>query len=186
VEDKIVASAVIDPKLNTPFFRKTETSLPWHIVVHDDGTLEDAIDDTIDAEDLVRVEHTAHCVSTHRGEHSMAFSEAVAREEGVILTISGGLPAYTGELTVSIDGKGQYECAFTAEPKVPTPAFKWKIKNKALRLRSDKMKPGSRLYGWISVEFEETDGTANTARTYKIEGHFKPVIQSPAANIKND
>jgi hypothetical protein len=51
----------------------------------------------------------------HQGEHVMAFSKAVARDGGVMLTISGSLPAYTGELTVTIDAKGQFKCAFTAE-----------------------------------------------------------------------
>jgi hypothetical protein len=51
-----------------------------------------------------------------------------------------------------------------------------------MRLKSNKMEPGTRFHGWLSVEFEETDG-ATLARTYKIEGFFKPVIQSATSDL---
>jgi hypothetical protein len=168
-EDKIVATATMDPKLDTPFFHKIETSFPWHVVVHEDGSLEDTTDGSIDADDLRRIEHTAHCISSHQGEHIMEFSDASARNGGV-------------KLIISIDASLRYECTFQARYPSATPTLNWKISKKELRLKSDKMKPGSRLCGWISVEFEETDSATAAARTHKIEGHFKPVIQGAAAN----
>ncbi len=43
-------------------------------------------------------------------------------------------------------------------------------------------KPGTRLLGWLSVEFEEitTLKGKETRRSYKIEGYVKPVIQAAA------
>jgi hypothetical protein len=37
---------------------------------------------------------------------------------------------------------------------------------------------GSRIFGWLSVAFDEIDSTANVTRHYKIEGYFKPVLQN--------
>jgi len=110
----------------------------------------------------------------------MELCEAVATADGVSLTISGGMPAYASDLTVTINANGKFTCAFWAVYPAPTSPLRWKITKKALKLRSLAFEPGSRLHGWISVEFEEIDITANeTPRSFRIEGHFKPVVLDP-------
>lgn len=141
-QDLIVATTRIVPKLDTPFFHKTETSLNWWISEDDSGKLENTMGEGITAEDLVRIEHTAACVSTHQGEHRMNFCEAVAKEDGAVLQFSGGMPAYASALTVRLDAKGGYECSFTVTYPGPRPPLETK-----------------------------------RAKSYKIEGYFKPVLQ---------
>jgi biopolymer transport protein ExbD len=175
-EDKLVAEAVLDPTLDSDFFGQTETRRqPW-IVEHSDGHLEDAMDGTIDADDLLLVERTANCSSTHQGEHAMDFCDAVKSADGLKLEFWGGLPAYIGFLTVRVDAKRQFTCEFKADyPSSPTP-LRWVVRKKVMKLKDAIGEPGSRLRGWISVEFDEIDINSGAVESYKIEGFFKPVI----------
>jgi hypothetical protein len=176
-KDPIAASADVQPRLNSPGVRSSKWSYPWWIIVHDSGRLEDTLDGVIDADDRRRIEHTANCLSTHQGEHAMEFCDAVAAEDGVVLTLSGGLPAYAGALGVSIDAKLNYTCSFEAVYPAPTNRLTWEIKKKELRLKSREFRPGSRIFGWLSVTFEEIDAATDFRKSYKIEGYFKPVLQ---------
>ena len=186
-EDKLVAEAVLDPTLDSDFFGQTETRRqPW-IVEHSDGSLEDAMDGKVDADDLLLVERKANCSSTHQGEHAMDFCDAVKSADGLKLEFWGGLPAYFGFLTVRVDAKRQFTCEFKADyPSSPTP-LRWVVRKKAMKLKNAIGEPGSRLRGWISVEFDEIDMTSGSVKRYKIEGFFKPVIlNAPDAALEND
>jgi len=177
-DDAIPGVAAIVPKLDCKFFNTTETSYQSWIVEHDDGTLENTMGGTISSDELLRVEHTAQCTSSHQGKHAMEYCDAVATGDGVKLMICGGMPAYASDLTVTIHAKRDFTCAFSAVYPAPTNPLRWKVTRKALKLKSTGMEPGSRLHGWISVEFEEIDDKAKESHSYKIEGYFKPVIQS--------
>ena len=175
-EDKLVAEAVLDPTLNSEFFGRTETRWQSWIVEHSDGSLEDATDGKVDADDLLLVERTATCSSTHKGEHAMDFCDAVKTADGLKLEFSGGFPAYFGFLTVRVDANRQFTCEFKADyPSSPTP-LRWVVRKKAMKLKDAIGEPGSRLRGWISVEFDEIDVNSGAVESYKIEGFFKPVI----------
>lgn len=183
--DALSASAVIDATLDSDFFRSIQSSYPWHIIEHDDGHLEDTIaGGTANRKTVSKIEHSASCISTHQGEHLMPFCEATQRGQGVDLVITGGMPAYASMLTVKIDAKKQITCAFEATYPMTIPGEKlqWRITKKALRMKSEEFKPGTRLLGWLSVEFEEitTLNEETTRKSYKIEGYFKPVIQTAA------
>lgn len=175
-EDKLEAEAVLDPTLDSDFFGQTETlRQPW-IVEHSDGSLEDAVDGKVDADDLLLVERTANCSSTHQGEHAMDFCDAVKSTDGLKLEFWGGLPAYIGILTVRVDANRQFTCEFKADyPSSPAP-LRWVVRKKAMKLKDAIGEPGSRIRGWISVEFDEIDVNSGAVDSYKIEGYFKPVI----------
>ncbi len=175
-EDKLEAEAVLDPTLSSEFFSKTETRRqPW-IVEHSDGNLEDAMDGKIDADDILLVERTANCTSTHQGEHAMDFCDAIKSADGLKLEFWGGLPAYVGLLTVRVEAKRQFTCEFKADyPSSPAP-LRWVVRKKAMKLKDVIGEPGSRIRGWISVEFDEIDVNSGAVESYKIEGYFKPVI----------
>ena len=179
-EDGVSASATIAPKLDSPLFHETKTSLNWWIVESESGEIVDTIDGEIGPDDLVRIEHTASCTSTHQGEHLMKFCDAIREGEGVRLSLSGGMPAYASSLSVTIEPSLAFRCDFSATYPAPTSSLRWKITKKEFRLRSRDFTPGHRLHGWISVTFEETEGAAQP-KTYKIEGYIKPVIQHKAA-----
>ncbi len=176
-EDGIAGVAAVVPKLDCAFFKTTKTSHDWHIVEHE-GSLENTFGEGISAGDLLLIEHTASCKSSHQGEHLMEFCDAVATKDGVKLMIFGGMPAYASDMTVTFDAKLNFTCAFSAVYPAPTGPLQWRITKKTLKLKSDKVEAGNRIYGWVSVEFEERDNTAQKPRTYKIEGYFKPFIQS--------
>lgn len=181
--DSIAGVAEIVPKLDCEFFKTTKTSRPWHIVEHE-GRLENTMGG-IAAEDLLLIELTAHCTSTHQGEHLMQLCDAVKTKDGVKLEISGGMPAYASGISVTIDAKLNFICDFSAVYPDYSGPLQWKITKKTLKLKSDKIEVGSRIYGWVSVEFEERDNAAQKPRTYKIEGYFKPFIQSLPEDEKN-
>ncbi len=176
-EDSIAGVAAVQPKLDCAFFKTVTTSRPWHIVEHD-GSIENTAGDGISAEDLLLIELTANCTSSHQGEHLMEFCDAVATNDGVRLVISGGMPAYASDMTVTIDAKLNFKCTFSAVYPDYSGPLQWKVTKKTLKLKSAKLDPGTRIYGWISVEFEERDNAAQKPRTFKIEGYFKPFIQS--------
>ncbi|MFN5961921.1 MAG: hypothetical protein ACK5CW_10600 [Verrucomicrobiota bacterium] len=179
-DDGVSASATIAPKLDSPLFRETKTSLNWWIVESESGTIEDTTDGEIGPDDLVRIEHTASCTSTHQSEHLMEFCDAVRDGDGIRLSLRGGMPAYASSLSVTIERSLAFRCDFSATYPAPTAPLRWKISKKELRLRSRDFAPGQRLYGWVSVTFEETDGVGEP-KTYKIEGYIKPVIQHKPA-----
>jgi hypothetical protein len=177
---------MLDSSLDSDFFRSKQSSYPWHIIEHEDGHLEDTIaGGPANRQSVSKIEHTANCISTHQGEHLMSFCDATQRGQGVDLVITGGMPAYVSMLTVKIDEKKQITCAFEATYPMTIPGenLQWRITKKAFRLKSDPFKSGTRLFGWLSVEFEEitTLKGQTTRKTYKIEGYVKPVIQPAAA-----
>jgi len=182
-EDNLVGVAAVVPKLDSRLFKTTKTSYHWQIVEDDDGNLENTFGGQITAEDLLRIEHTADCTSSHQGKHLMEFCDAVATADGVNLTISGGMPAYASDIAVSINAKLEFKCLFSAVYPGPTGPLHWKVTKKALKLKSANLKSGTRLRGWISVEFEEKDDTSKETHTYNIEGYFKPVIQTPQGDV---
>ena len=110
----------------------------------------------------------------------MEFCDAIREGEGVRLSLSGGMPAYASSLSMTIDPSLAFRCDFSATYPAPSAALRWKITKKELRLRSRDFAPGHRLFGWISVTFEETDEAAQP-KTYTIEGYIKPVIQHNAS-----
>ena len=176
-EDAIVSTATVVPKLDTRFFHTTETSFHWWILEDETGHLQNTMGDSIDADDLVRIEHTANCVSSHQGKHVMNLCEAVATADGAVLEFAGGMPAYASNLSITIGPKMSYKCSFAAVYPRLTNALKWKITKKELKLKRADLANGSRVYGWLSVSFDETDSEANVTKSYKIEGYFKPVLQ---------
>ncbi len=183
--DPLTVSAVIDATLDSDFFRSKQSSYPWHILEHDDGHLEDTIaGGPANRKTVSKIEHTANCISTHQGKHLMSFCEATQRGQGVDLVITGGMPAYASMLTLKLDEKKQITCAFEATYPMTIPGEKlqWRITKKAFRMKNEGFKPGTRLFGWLTVEFEEitTIKGKETRRSYNIEGYLKPVIQ-PAA-----
>jgi hypothetical protein len=177
-EDSVIGAAAIVPILDCNFFKTTVTSYHWWIVGEKSGKLEDTTDQTIDPDDLLRVEHTAQCSSTHQGKHLMEYCDAVATADGVKMMIWGGLPAFDSDLTVAIDAKRNFTCSFNAVYPAQTNHLRWKVTKKVLKLKSTKLEAGTRIYGWISVEFDEIDGKTAETHSYKVEGFFKPVIQS--------
>lgn len=181
-DDSVAAKATIVPKLDSPLFHETKTSLNWWIVESESGAVEDTTDGEIEPADLVRIEHTASCTSTHQGEHLMEFCDAVRDGESIRLSLSGGMPAYASSLSVSIEKSLAFRCDFSATYPALTPPLRWKITKKELRLRSRDIAPGHRVFGWISVTFEETEAVKGAQpKTYKIEGYIKPVIQHKPA-----
>lgn len=176
-EDPVGSVATIVPKLDSPLYRETKASLNWWIVESESGVLEDTTDGEIGPDDLVRIEHTANCTSTHQGEHLMEFCDAVREGDRIHLSLSGGMPAYDSSLSVTIDSDLKFRCSFSATGPAPANVTRWKITKKELRLRSRDFTPGHRLFGWISITFEELADADGQPKSYKIEGYIKPVIQ---------
>lgn len=176
-EDSISSVATVVPKLDSPLYHETKTSLNWWIIEDESGALEDTTDGEIGSDDLVRIEHTASCTSTHQGEHLMEFCNAVREGETIHLSLSGGLPAYASSLSIIIDPDLKFQCSFSANYPSSTSTLRWKVTKKEFRLRSRDFSPGHRLFGWISVTFEEFDGSDSQPKLHKIEGYIKPIIQ---------
>lgn len=187
-DDPITAVAIVEPTLDSAFFRSKEGSYPFHIIEHDDGHLENTLGGKVRAEDAVKIQHTAKCVSSHQGEHLMSFCSAESFEGGLLLKVTGGLPAYASSLTVRIGKDKDLKCGFVATypMRIPGEKLTWKITRKTFKMTSDHFKAGVRLLGWLSVEFEETCtiGDKTTSRSHKIEGYVKPEIRKAAPNPK--
>jgi len=181
--DQIISVAVVDPTLDSDFFRADDGSYPAHIVEHEDGHLENTLGNTVSKEEATKIEHTAKCLSSHQGEHLMSFCDAPQLDKGLMLEVAGGLPAYASSLTVRIGNDKSLTCRFTAAYPVIVSGetLTWTITKKTLKMTSDRFTPGERLLGWLSVEFDETstiDGKA-IIKSHKIEGYVKPVISKP-------
>ncbi len=178
-EDLLLSSVQIIPELDSPFFVTIEKSYPWYIIDHGEGKLEDTSDGSVEAEDRVQVEHTAKCVSSHQGEHEMNFCDARSDGDITKLHIWGGLPAYASSLRITIDDDLKVLCSFEATYPAPNNGFRWRITKKEIQLRDRNIDKNGRLYGWISVQFEEgweKDGTIIWT-PYTIEGYIKPVVR---------
>lgn len=186
--DEIIAKASVEPDLDSDFFRSKEASYQSHIVVHEDGSLENTLGGKVSRKDAVKIEHTAKCLSSHQGEHVMSYCDAELVDGGLMLFLTGGLPAYASRLTLRIDAEKNLKCRFEAvyPMTIPGEKLEWKITKKAFRMKSGDFKTGTRMLGWLSVEFEESC-TVNgkvTRKNHKIEGYVKPVI--PKANPHSD
>jgi hypothetical protein len=187
--DQIVSVAIVDPTLDSDFFRAKDGSYPFYIVEHEDGHLENTLGGEVSKEEATKIEHTAKCVSSHQGEHLMSFCDAQQLDGGgLLLEVAGGLPAYASALTLQIGKDKSLKCMFYARYPMFTPGEKltWKITKKTFKMTSDSFKAGERLLGWLSVEFEETctiDGKV-TSKSHKIEGYVKPVIRKLASDSR--
>lgn len=175
-EDKVEAKAVIEPELNSSFFKVTTTSFDSMIVESEDGSIENTGSDTISEQDLLRIEHTAQCRTDHQGDHEMHLGRARVTVDGVELSIFGGAPAFSGILDVLISPDLSYTCSFRANYVAADARLRWRILKKTLRLKHEPRKVGQRLYGWISVIFEEEDTKSGAKKVNKVEGYIKPVI----------
>ena len=186
--DQIVSVAVVDPTLNSDFFRAKDGSYPFYIVEHEDGHLENTQGDKVSKEEATKIEHTAKCLSSHQGEHLMSFCDAQQFDGGLLFEVTGGLPAYASSLTLRIGKDQSFTCRFAATyPRsVPGEKLTWTITKKTFKMTSASFTAGERLLGWLSVGFEETctiDGKV-TSKSHKIEGYVKPVISKPASDRK--
>jgi len=178
-EDSIIGVAADGSELDCNLFKTTITSYRFGMLEDRDGGVENTFGGQITAEDLMRIEHTADCISSHQGDHLMEFCDAVATKDRVMMNITGGLPAYASHLTITINKKLEFKCFFSAVYPAPNVAVHWKVTKKALKLKATDFNAGKRLRGWISVEFDEIDKITKETHAYKIEGFFKPVIQTP-------
>jgi hypothetical protein len=177
--DDLIGRVIVDPNLDSSFFRTTQSSYPWHIVEHEDGSIEDTFGGEVSKKDLKKTQHTADCVSTHQGQHLMNFAEAENLGDKLIILLSGGMPAYASSLSITIE-KGVFTCKFEATYPGPLTRLNWRIKKKELRVKTNKFDSGSRLFAWLSVEFEESRMSQGKViwTPYKIEGFIKPIILS--------
>jgi len=186
--DQGASVAIVDPTLDSDFFRSKDASYPFYIVEHEDGHLENTLGGKVSKKDATKIEHTAKCLSSHQGEHLMSFCHAEQSDGGLLLEVAGGLPAYASALTLQIGKDKNLKCRFAARYPMIIPGEKltWTITKKTFKMRSDNFKAGERLLGWLSVEFEETCaiGDKVTSRSHKIEGYVKPVISNPASDPK--
>ncbi|PKN89314.1 MAG: hypothetical protein CVU51_01010 [Deltaproteobacteria bacterium HGW-Deltaproteobacteria-1] len=176
--DEIKSTLTIDPKMRSVFFDSYESSYPWYIIRHEDGTFESVIEGKISERDKKPVEHTSNCVSTHQGRHIMEFADATYDSGVLILEISGGMPAYFSSLRIIVKGV-DFLCRFKGVYPAPVSNCKRNIIAKKLVFKDREIKKGRRLFAWVSVEFEETStyqGVAETSR-HKIEGYIKPVVK---------
>jgi hypothetical protein len=175
-EDKIEAKARVSEELGAKFFQVTTTSYREGILENEDGSVQNTMGDTITEQDLLRVEQTAECRSDHQGDHEMTLSLAEAKPRGMELSIFGGGPAYVGSLHVLIRPDLSYVCSFDASFFDPKVRARWKIIEKDLTLQGGSLEVGKRLYGRISVTFEEHHEKSGKSVVNKIHGYFKPVI----------
>jgi len=185
-KDVTKAKAEIVPKLESSFFSETKKSYRWHIM-ESKGKLVDTLDGTVDAEDRVQIEHAANCVSTHQGKHAMDFCDASIANGSITFMVFGGLPAYASLLKVKINRELDVTCAFEASYPAPVEGLGWRITKKSLRLRNQNVKAGERLYGWLSIEFEERSEQKGKViwKPHKIEGYFKPILRKSVAKSTN-
>ena len=176
--DEIKSKLTIDPKMRSVFFASHESSYPWYIIRHEDGTFESVIEGKISEQDKEPVEHTSNCISTHQGHHIMEFADATYDSGVLTLEISGGMPAYFSSLRIIVKGV-DFLCQFKGVYPAPVSNCKRNIITKKLIFKDREIKKGKRLFAWLSVEFEETStykGVTETGR-HKIEGYIKPVVK---------
>ncbi len=176
--DTLESRIKVDDSLHSPFFTTSETSYPWHIIRHDDGSFEDTLDGTVSRRDMIPLEHTAQCISTHQGNHQMDFCHARLSGNTLKLEIYGGLPAFASSLMIEINGS-QFKCFFRAAYPVQTPGLRWNILSKELVVKTLDFKKGSRMPAKINVTFEEITprNGKELKEQYEIVGYIKPVIQ---------
>jgi hypothetical protein len=176
--DNLNVHVSFNSKMDSKFFRSRKASYPWYIIRNADGTFENTLGDDVSEEDKIPIELTAHCVSTHQGEHVMDFCDAIYDAGTLRLEIYGGMPAYASSLMIIVKDP-DFLCRFRASYPLPVSNCKWNILSKKLIFKNKDIKKGRRLYAWLSVEFEETSTyqgkTATTRHT--IEGYIKPIVK---------
>lgn len=174
--DAIPGKVIVDPGLASGFFNTYTASYPWYITRTGNGKFESALDRPITREDLIALEHTSNCMTTHQGKHIMDYCDADYSSGVLVLEIHGGMPAYTGSLLISVKNSA-FTCSFkSAYPARGINCLAWTIVSKKLTLKNASIIKGKRVYAWISVVFDEVSGSASSTHRYTIEGYIKPVV----------
>jgi hypothetical protein len=176
--DEIQSKVIIDHKIHSAFFNSHKSSYPWYITRNEDGTFESVTGEKVSDRDKKPVEHTSNCISTHQGHHTMEFCDATYDSGVLTLEIFGGMPAYFSSLKIIVKGV-DFFCRFKGVYPAPVSNCRRKIIAKKLIFKDREIKKGKRLFGRVSVEFEETStykGVTQTSR-HKIEGYIKPVVK---------
>jgi len=176
--DNLKTKVTFNNELHSNFFDSYEASYPWYIFRRKNGSFETALDKEITEEDKVPIEHTSNCYCTHQGNHIMSFCDATYESGALKLEIYGGMPAYFSSLMITVKGSG-FLCHFKGAYPVPVRNCKWQIISKKLTFKDNDIKKGKRIYGWISVEFDETSTYQGETTTsgHKIEGYLKPIVK---------
>jgi hypothetical protein len=172
-----------DPQIFDPFFDEEETSWPWWIVDHGDGTFEDTTGQITKREDIPILIHTADCRTRHQGLHNINYCSATLQKDGIIELKIEDQSASTGDfLTIQIkDGKffSQYKTYYPGDPSDIN--LIWTTTKQRLILNKKEFKKGEVIKG--RVEFECVQEVSNpkyggrNPQKIRIEGTLKPILE---------
>ena len=167
----------IDPALDAPFFHKEVSSLPWHIVVHDDGHLEDTLGG--DPKKARKIRHTAEVTSNSRGPHTVTQAEAWWEGHDLVIHVHEFNAAYADDLTLRLTPGGKNVTAQYQSPS-PAPGHRtWQVTQGSITLQSWPVAaatPSTALRGKIDFTILETDAQGNQTRL-AVKGNIKPLIK---------
>jgi hypothetical protein len=180
---QMVSPVEYDPEIFDLFFDEVETSWPWWIVDHGDGTFEDTRGHITKIEDIPVLTHTADCRTRHQGLHQIKFSHARLLKDGAIkLKIEDESASTWDSLTIHIDNgrfSSHYKTRYPADP--PDIGLIWTTTKQRLVLEKKNYKKGDVIKG--RIEFECVQEATNpkyggrNPRKIRIEGPFKPTLQ---------
>ncbi len=150
---------------------------PWYIIRHDDGTFENAQNDTLDADDTAHVFNTARVHTSVQGGYDIRYCTAVrTEEEDVVLYFEDGLPAYANTFIVNIKNGRAGATPDLASPGLPSAKNSWTVTALTVLLNQARYSPGDTVIGHVEMKF--TNGPAGT-QSHTLSGWFRTPCCTP-------
>lgn len=171
-----------DPGLSSAFFRQERRSLPWHIVKHDDGTLEDTLGGSV--KKVRKLVHTADCSSAYMMEHTIHFADAWIEADGTLGIYVHDFTAATNDQLLLKVKDGQFSAHYWTYHVAPRGAPVWRVLKASLTLQNARVPAGRVLRGFIDLELAG-DSPDGGRRTNRIRGYIKPKVSGkPPAEVR--
>jgi hypothetical protein len=173
-----------DHTLSADFFNQDQHSLPWNIVEHDDGSLEDTLGGS--TKNIPRLRHTADCTSSYLGDHSIRFAEAWIEADGVGGIYVHDFTASTNDHLLIIVKNRRFSVHYWTHHIISNENPTWRVLSASIVLDGPLVTVGQTLRGFIDVQLVGTSPNGGH-RTNRIRGYIKPqVSMNPPDEVRSD
>jgi hypothetical protein len=160
-----------DPNLKGDFFIQERFSLPWYIIEHEDGRLENALGGS--THNVKKLLNTAHCTSSFGGNHVIKYAEAWREtNESFSIFIHDVTTTTNDQLLITVRD-GRFVAKYWTYPANARKKVEWKVVSAVLVLQKPQVETGKMLRGFVDLQLSGTSPKGGL-QACRIRGYIKP------------
>lgn len=173
---------IVDPHMKDTFSFAQQWAYAWDLIT-DEATgkfLEKTDGTEITPADTAHLFYTASCTTNVQGGYHIRYATAVLQQQGLMVTIADGLPAYASEFHLHLKGD-----SFSFIPRIHYPKRfegekrSYTITRQQLTLNKAGYHADDTMMGYIDVEFVQVvtiPRRPTQRRTYYLKGYIRTKV----------